>query len=466
MPPLPSKVAAAARELGQCDLADLQTLVNPHILDVLPSAPGQRHRLLWPARTFILFLGQILAGNVSCSQTVSKLLAWLRMECVADEISSNTSAYCKARQRLPMPVIQQAHKHIIKDLQDQETDAMLWNARRVRVLDGSSVTLADTPSNQKKYPQPSEQKPGCGFPTVRLVALFSLVTGAWQHLAFGSLHVSETTLFRELWPQLDPGDVILADRMFCSFGTYWMLAQQGVDCVMRLIVHRSTGQRRVRRLGKGDCLMAWKRTSHAPRWIEPAVWRAMPKELVVRQININVDVPGFRTKTIFVVTTLLDPKMFPARSFADLYRRRWQIELYFRDLKTSLHMENLKCQSPQMISKELWIYVIAHNLIRLIIAQAAAAKGMEPRRISFKRTADALKEWLPLIYAHAGDIEWRQRMKLLLLRHIATLVVPCRPNRSEPRAKKRRPKPYALLTCHRSIYQETAHRNRYKPAKA
>ncbi|MCX7046956.1 MAG: IS4 family transposase, partial [Candidatus Sumerlaeota bacterium] len=287
-----------------------------------------------------------------------------------------------------------------------------------------------------------------------------------QHLAFGSLHVSETALFRRLWLQLERGDVILADRLFCSFGLYWMLAQHGVDCAMRLIVRRSSGQRQVRKLGRGDCLMAWSKSSRAPQWIEPAVWAAMPKELVIRQIAINVDVPGFRTETIFVVTTLLDPKMFPARSFADLYRRRWQIELYFRDLKTSLRMENLKCQSPKMIAKELWMYVIAHNLIRLIIAQAAAIKGMEPRRISFKRTADALKEWLPLIYAHAGDIEWRRRMQLLLLRHIASLVVPYRPNRSEPRARKRRPKPYALLTCHRSVYKETAHRNRYKPAKA
>lgn len=297
---------------------------------------------------------------------------------------------------------------------------------------------------------------------MRLAVVFSLATGAILALAKGALSRGERTLFRVLWDCLEPADVVLADCGFTSYADIFLLAQRGVDCVMRNHQRRKTGVEFVKRLGKGDRIIRWIKTHKRPDWMDLESWLAMPQKFTLRQVAFRVQARGLRTQTITVVTTLLDPKRFPTRAFADLYRRRWMAELFLRDIKTSLGMDILRCQTPAMIHKELQMYVIAYNLIRALMFQAAAKHGMDPFRISFKGTLATLRAWAPVMaWADLGH-QALQAMTQQLLDYLAADPVPFRPDRSEPRAKKRRPKQYALLTKPRRLFQEPHHRSQYK----
>lgn len=335
----------------------------------------------------------------------------------------------------------------------------LWCGRRVNVVDGTGLSMPDTAANQQWYPQSKASKPGCGFPEMRLVALFSLATGALLHYAHSSRRVHERTLFRRLWDHLESADVVLADRGFCSFADYYFLLQRGIDSVMRLHARRSVGVRTVKRLGPGDTLVQWVKTKPTPKGLTKQQWAALPDVLDVRHITFTIEIPGFRTQSITIATTLLDHRRYPAHAFAELYRRRWMVEVYFRDIKISLGMDVLRCKTPTMIHKELAMHVIAYNLVRATMLQAAVWGGHEPEQISFKGTVQTIRQWAPLLALAAPH--QLETLRNTMFTSIARDTLPSRPNRWEPRARKRRPKNYQLLNKPRRQFKEIQHRNRY-----
>jgi hypothetical protein len=258
--------------------------------------------------------------------------------------SPDRGAYCKARMRLAqrdLDPIATEQLALMKPEQDG-----LWCGRRVRLMDGSGLSMPDTPQNQEKWPQPKGQKKGCGFPVMHLVALFSLASGAILAWAQDALSVGERLLGQELWQHLQSGDVLLADRGSCSFSEIWRLLERGVDSVVRLHQRRRVDQRQSKRLGKNDRLVEWRKSGCCPKGVSPEAWAAMPRTHTLRQISFTVDTPGWRSREITVVTSLLDPRAFPARELSGLYRRRWQVELFLRDIKISLGMDVPHCETP------------------------------------------------------------------------------------------------------------------------
>lgn len=424
---------------------------------------SERNRLYAMQNTFWLFLAQVLATSSSCQETVARFLAALAV--TGQHASANTASYCGARKRLP----QEALDHVLREV-TSKTHAhanerrRLWCGRRVKVIDGSSVSMPDTPENQAQYPQPDGQKPGCGFPVARLTVIFCLATGVVLTYAKAALAIGERALFRDLWDTLEPGEVVLADRGFCSYAEFYLLHQRGIDCVMRK--HQRRGKTSVveKRLAKNDVVMAWMKTSVRPQWLDEETWRNMPASLLVREIAMAIETPGFRTEHIVVATTLLNPKAFPKHAFEQLYRHRWMAELFLRDLKTTMGMEILRCKSPAMIHKEIAMHFIAYNLLRAAIFQAADRRGCTPYDISFKSCLATLRQWAP----HFDSLRAKPRKRAKLFRDLlATFLqnrIPHRPDRTEPRAKKRRPKNYPLLTKPRHLFQDIPHRNRYHVA--
>lgn len=416
-----------------------------------------------PSRTFWLFLTQVLSPNGSCREAVREALAWLYTE--RQEVASpNTAAYCKARGRLAVKPLETLSRKIAQRLEECVEDHGRWHGRAVKVVDGSTLSMPDSPDNQKRYPQPDGQKPGCGFPVLRLVVVFSLATGAVLASARSSLGTSEWTLFHRLWKHFRPGDVALADRGFSSFANFARLQKRGVDSVMRLHQRRKEGNQRLKRLGRGDWLVSWTKNPRPPQWAQRSFWESLPDTLIIREISITVPIPGFRSRRIVLATTLLDPKKFPKKSFADLYRRRWYAELFLRDIKTTMGMDILRCKSPNMIHRELAMYLIAYNLIRCLMVEAARHADLPVERISFTGTVVTIRSWRHLLTQNRTDPARTQTIFKLILWYIARDVLPHRPNRIEPRARKRRPKPYPLLNKPRSVFNDVPHRNRYRKA--
>ena len=421
----------------------------------------KRLRLFTPSRMFWLFLFQVLSPDGSCREVLRGFLAWLAVE-EEKTASVRTTAYCRARAKLPLKAIRSLSRQIVRKVCAMESADDLWCGRKVKVIDGSSVSMPDTLQNQLAWPQTKSSKPGCGFPVMRLTAIFSLASGVILALAGGSLHDGEGTLFRSLWRFLRPGDVALGDRGFCSYANFLLLAARGVDSVMRK--HQRRIARRVRKLGENDYLMEWVKTSTKPAWLTKPQWEAMPDKMIVREIMVVVGINGFRTQNITIATTLTDPVAFPAQAFADLYLKRWRVELYLRDIKTTMGMDILRCKSPEMVVKELWMHVIAYNLIRAIMQESAITHGQSAARLSFKGTLTTVRQWTPVLSCAGIDENQRLAMYGMMLACIARDVVPARPNRAEPRARKRRPKGYQLLNRPRKLFHEIQHRSRYARA--
>jgi hypothetical protein len=422
----------------------------------LPAVPAGRRRVFTPETVFWLFLAQVLGPARSCREALRSAQAWL---CGA--LSASTSAYCQARARLPQNLLDETFLALARAL--RETAGGLWMNRSVFVVDGTSLSMPDTPDNQAVYPQSSRQQPGCGFPIMRLVALFSLATGAVLAVAKGSLANHERLLWHRLWRDLKKGSVVLGDRGFCGFADYCMLLRRGVDAVMRLNARRGAGARKIARLAKGDWLVEWRKTGVCPKWMTKKQWRALPDVLRVRHIEVSVAIPGFRTQALTITTTILDSDAYPAECFADLYRRRWMVELFLRDIKITMGMDILRCKTPALIHKELAMHLIAYNLVRALMLQAAAEHGAEPARISLAGALAAIRNWAPVLAAERSRA-MRAKHLANLYRCIARDIVPWRPDRAEPRAKKRRPKNYQRLNKPRSQFKEIQHRNRYSKA--
>jgi hypothetical protein len=404
-------------------------------------------RVYTPLVTLWVFLGQVLSADHSCRNAVARLNAY-RAARGQRACSARTGAYCQARKRLPEAFFSDAARQTGQALDAGADPRWRWKGRRVYVYDGSHASMPDTPANQAAYPQPDTQKPGLGFPLARLAAVFSLACGAVLDLAIGRYAgkgQSELGMLRRLWDLFRPGDVVLADRLMCAWTEMVMLKFRGVDSVCRLTSHRTADFRRGRRLGGGDHVVEWPKPNK-PRSIDRATYDALPESLTVRECRVRVEQAGFRTRSLVVVTTLLDAEAVTAGELAQLYRERWNAELDLRSLKRTLQMDVLRCKTPELVRKEVWAHVLAYNLVRTVMAQAAATHGTGPRSISFKGAVQTVLAFQPLIAQLAGRSPARCReVYERVLAAVAAHRVGNRPDRFEPRLRKRRPKHYAFL---------------------
>ena len=416
-------------------------------------------RALWqgwvytPAVTVWVFLSQCLSADHSCVEAVAGLIAW-RVAHGKKPCSPDTGAYCTARGDLPEEVCYRLLRETGRQVDEAAPREWRWQGHRVLDVDGSTFTMPDTPENQAEYPQVPGQRRGCGFPIARIVVVFSLAVGAVLDAAIGRYQgkqTGENSLFRTLHPLLETDDIVLADRCFSGWFDLALLQQRGVHAVVRKHQLRPTDFRKGLRLGPDDHLVAWRKPPR-PEWMSQERYAALPELLLLREVRVCVQQRGFRSREVLVVTTLLDPGQYPAAALAQLYRRRWQAELNLRSLKIVLQMDHLRCKTPHRVRNELWMHLIAYNLIRQVMAAAAARAGVEPWAVSFKATLQILGKFLPLLEQDVSTNTWCD----VLLDAVAAHVVGNRPDRFEPRVKKRRPKSYKLMREPRDNYKRRA----------
>lgn len=397
-----------------------------------------------------MFILQALSDDASCSNAVMKLIA----ERIANKqkaCSPNTGSYCTARSRLPEELVRRLARRIGLRLQQEAVGQWQWNGRNVKVVDGATVSMPDTPANQAAFPQPKTQKPGVGYPLARIVVVFCLATATAIDLAIGPYkgkQTGENALFRSLWDEaLHKGDVVTGDRYYASYTDIAMLQRRGVDVVFRKHQLRDTDFRRGQRLGKDDHVVTWRKPTQRPTWMDPQTFADLPDELRLREVRVKVTDKGKRVKELVIVTTLLDADQYTKAEIAQLYRRRWNVELDLRCIKSTLKMDVLRSKSPDMVRKEVWVHLLAYNLIRLKMAQAAYVTGRAPRSISFKGAVQAFQAFQSKELANGCDA----RSEAVLLATIAYHEVGNRPDRYEPRRVRRRPKPHKLLNEPREL---------------
>jgi Transposase DDE domain len=408
-----------------------------------------KDRIFTPLVTLGVFLGQVLAADQSCRAAVARLIAH-RISRALRPCSSETGAYCQARKRLPERFFSAVARLVGRNLDAQAHRHWLWKGRRVCLFDGSTVSMPDTPENREEYPLTYNQKPGTNFAIARIGAIISLSCGAILDLGicrYAGKGQGEVSLLRRLWDVLRPGDVLLGDRLMSNWVGIYLLKQRGVETVSRLNkAVRQADFRKGTRLGKDDHLVLWKKPTSI-RSVARETYRSLPESITIREVRFRVEQPGFRTRSIVVVTTLLDPEQATREDLAALYRARWNNELDLRSIKVTLQMDMLRCKTPELVRKEIWAHMLAYNLIRTVMAQAAAGAGVPPRSISFKATLQVLEAFRPLIayQAHRGPGH-RAALYQQVLRAVAVHRVADRPDRFEPRMAKRRPKRYDRLT--------------------
>lgn len=429
-----------------------------HRLCPTEEGPCSRQRQ-WSLRlTFWTFLAQVLSPGSSCRAALRQAQAQARLEgrpVPADE----DSAYCQARRRLPLEWLHESLQQVGGVLEQGVREAQRWCGHRVKVLDATTLTAEDTPANQKAFPQHPDQVPGCGFPLLRLAGLFCLASGALLGWATGDYWQSEMALAASLWECLAPGEVLLADRYYGCYRVLALVRARGAEAVCRLHGSRTADFRRGQRLGPMDRRITWTRPKEVPAGLSLEQWLAFPATLTVRLVRVRVEEKGFRTRTVTLVTTLLDAQKYPVGALAALYRRRWQVELSFRQIKTALAMEHLAVRSPEMIARSLAMHLLAYQLIRGLMQEAAQTWDVPLERISFQGAVDGARHFGEALL-RARSRRARQALLAELLRILATDAVPDRPGRREPRALKRRPKRYPRLNRPRRQYREPPQRNR------
>jgi hypothetical protein len=399
--------------------------------------------------TLWAFVSQAVSESKSCVAAVARVLAWLtklgRPVCDA-----GTGAYCKARAKLTELFLWFLTCDVGRRLEDQAPDAWRWHGKRVVLVDGSTLSMPDTPANQQAYPQSRSQRRGVGFPILRWVALLGLATGGVLESAFGPYRGKETgesALFRTLLSALSRGDVVLADRYYCSYWMVALLQARGVDVVFRKHQLRHTDFRRGRRLGRNDHVVTWTKPQR-PKWMDQATYDSLPETVALREVRTTITTPGCRVKELVVVTTLRDHETYTKDEILDLYDERWHAELDLRSIKTQMKMEILRCKTPEMVRKEIWAHLLAYNLVRKVMAQAAEEHELTPRQISFAGAMQTLNEFrTSLLHASVAELP---EMTSRILDAIARHRVGNRPDRCEPRKIKRRPKGYSRLLVPRA----------------
>lgn len=428
------------RGLRRAEAVDFfNILTGPELLETTEAhLPEHRERLYPPTVTLSMFMMQALNEDGSCQKAVN---GWAARR-AAEGLSTNsirTGGYCRARQRLPLEMVRALTRQTGDLLNTRAPHRWLWRQRVVKLVDGSGISMPDTAENQACFPQPCTQAEGVGFPLARIVGVICLSTGAVIDAAMGPFAGkgnSELGLFRQLSGAFSPGEVMLADAFYCNYFLIAALIAAGVDVLFEQNGARITDFRRGKTLGKRDHRVNWPKPKARPEWMTPEQYRSFPDQITVREVKVDGQV---------LVTTMLERRKVPKRELAELYARRWNVELDLRNLKTTLRMEVLHCQTPQMNEKEFWVHLLAYNLIRLLMAQAALKAGVHPREISFKHTVQLWTEWT--VRPWTGN---PMQHDAILLRLIAQLKVGHRPGRIEPRMCKRRPKPYPWLKIPRA----------------
>lgn len=397
--------------------------------------PEHRERLYPPTVTLSMFMRQVLEADGSCQKAVN---GWAAQR-AADGLSAcsvRTGGYCRARQRLPLEMVSALTRQTGRLLSHKALPRWLWRGRSVKLVDGTGLSMPDTQENQARYPQPSTQAPGVGFAQARLVMVICLATGAALDAAIGPYSgkgSGELGLVRRLLEGFRPGEVMLADALYCNYFLIATLMAKGVDVLFEQNGSRITDFRCGQSLGTRDHLVRWPK-SPRPEWMTPEQYAQFPAELTLREVKVAHQV---------LVTTLLEHRQASKDDLSTLYARRWSVELDLRNLKTTTGMDVLSCQTPQMNEKQLWVHLLAYNVIRLLMAQAACNAGIDPRGLSFKHTVQLWTEWVSRGLSASNDCG-----------RLFTLIAQCRvghrPGRIEPRMRKRRPKPYPWLKVPRA----------------
>ena len=400
-------------------------------------------RLFDPVVTLWTFLSQVLDTDKTCHNAVSRVIAYLANESV-EVPSTDTSAYCQARTRLPEKLLEKLFGQAGQSLEEKVTTEYLWCGRNVKVIDGSTVSMPDTVENQKAYPQPKNQKPGCGFPIAKIGVIFSLATGAAVALVIDVLNTHDIKLARKLYEFLNPLDILLGDRAFCAYADLVAIKKLDCDAVFRKHQSRTTSMRKGKIVGDCDKLVTWYKPKRCPKGLSEYEFDALPQTITVREIYYYIVIPGFRTQRVSLITTLLDTTTYSTLEIAGLYGQRWDVELDLRHLKTTLGMDILRCKTPSMVRKEIYVYLLAYNLLRSLMWQAGTTYGTPPLRLSLQGTRHHLNNFIPQLLAATS--KQRHRIYRILLKVIVHKVVSARPGRSEARVRKRRPKAYPLMT--------------------
>ena len=433
-------------------------LTEARILDVLNEhGVAYRDRVFNPVTTIWGFLSQVLSDDHSCRDAVARVIAH-QAASGARACSPNTASYCNARGRLRTDVLRTLAKRTAQELQAAAVQQWKWHGRNVFIADGSHVSMPDTAQNQASYPQPEVQRPGIGFPLARLTVLLSLATGACHDLAlapYAGKGTGEKTLVRQLYDALKPGDVVLADALFDDYFIAWELRQRGIELVARAQYQR-VGTQTVQSGPDGD-LIVWHRPNK-PHGMKGEQYRTYPKTLLMRQVSVDARGQDNRVEQFKVITTILDAAIDGGQIGA-LYERRWDGEVDIRSIKATMKMDVLRCKTPEMVRKEIWAHLLAYNLLRTVMAVAAAEAGIEPREISFKGAKQVVTAFAPKI--EAARPEERARLIDVMLTTIAYHRVGDRPGRWEPRARKRRPKPGVRLMQPRATARLPQNRSKY-----
>lgn len=395
--------------------------------------------------TLSMFLRQVLCSDSSCQKAVNDHNIELLQQ-GKEPNSSFTGAYCTARMRLQQEMIEKLSHETGQRLTEGAPESWLWQGYRVKLVDGTTITLPDTPDNQEKYPQHDNQLEGIGFPLVRLVAVTCYSSGAILGVNMGPYKgkgTGEMSLFARLIDKFDGGDLMLADRYFASFFLVATMLQKGVEVLFEQHGARKTDFRRGKKLGPRDHLVTWKKPAR-PTAMSKEEYATYPAEISVREVKVGGKV---------LITTLRCPKITKKSALKSLYKNRWHIELDIRNVKTTLGMESLSCKTAAMCEKELWVYTLAYNLVRILMAGSAQQAGIEPRKISFKH---AVQIWNSLVGLPEINLNGERRDVILKL--VSQRKVGNRPDRVEPRAVKKRPKPFPRLQMSRQQARENIRR--------
>jgi len=440
------------------DLQDLYAAFIPlSLFHAFEKALRLRSRIFSLQTTFWSFLNQVQNPEISCREVVRTFIASVQSNLPPDQdlaISPSDSAYCQARLRIPLELLLKIMNHLVQLLDKRILRHQLWHGRKVRIVDGTGISMPDTPKNQEQWPQGKSQKPGCGFPSLKLVGLFCLHSGALIKAAYSSIKSNEISLFRQLMPALEPGDILVADRGFCAFGILAELSVKKVDSLLRLPekrIRKAIGSK-LPKCANFDVIVPWNKPKVCPKTMEKEEFNALPESIPVRCVAYEIKRKGCRSHRITLVTTLVDPKI-STEQLADLYCLRWCVEIHFREIKTTMKMDVLRCLSPAMIERELQMHLIAYNLVRLVMQNAANIHNLPMRSLSFKGSLDSLKAY---IVAMAGKKKNKKTLAAVLeemLLCIAKDLLPDRPDRVEPRVKKRRDKSFPLMNKTRQEYK-------------
>lgn len=411
-------------------------LSRPELLNsVEAQLPAHRARLFPPTETLSMFLTQVMSADRSCQHIVNQA-ATQRLLADLPACSTRTGGYCRSRARLPLPMVRELAQQTGAHVANQCLGGEHWRGRPVRLVDGTTITMPDTAANQAAYPQQRNQKPGLGFPICRLVGVTCLATGALLDAAISRYQgkgAHEQALLRELLHNFESGDVMLGDALYPTYFLLASLRERGIDGVFEQhgSRRRSTNFRIGKRLGAKDHLVDLHKPKRRPDWMTPEQYAAAPDCLTVREFKVGGKI---------IVTTLCHPRQAPKRELQALYAKRWHIELDLRQIKTTLNMERLSCRTPDMNEKEMWVFLLAYNLIRWLMVESASIADVQPRRLSFKHTLQLWLAWRQM-GGHYLDADSAHKMRIA----VAQGQVPYRPGRIEPRAVKRRNKPFPLL---------------------